>query len=161
LFFSDRNLHAQVSEPAAVAIGTVRGLELFDPPPSTLLLAEWTRRLGQELFFPPNVGGWPGGRSWLSGRTVVARANFAAALVDGHLHAGSSADKPDLTALAARHGRGKDALPFFGELLTGRRLETATRKAILKDADSPGGSPADRFNRAIAIMLSRPGAQLT
>jgi uncharacterized protein (DUF1800 family) len=161
LFFSARNLHAQVSEPVALAIGTVRSLELFDPPPSTLLLAEWARRLGQELFFPPNVGGWPGGRSWLSGRAVVARANFAAALVEGRLHAGSSGDIPDLQALAARHGRRNDALCFYGELLTGRRLDTAVYKVIVKNADSTGGSPADRFNRAVALLLSRPDAQLT
>jgi uncharacterized protein (DUF1800 family) len=161
LFFSARNLHAQVSEPAAFAIGTVRSLELFDPPPSTLLLAEWIRRLGQELFFPPNVGGWPGGRNWLSGRTVVARANFAAALVEGRLHAGSSGDLPDLQSLAARHGRGQDAIPFFGELLIGRRFDTAVCKATLKNADATGGSPADRFNRAIALFLSRPESQLT
>jgi uncharacterized protein (DUF1800 family) len=161
LFFSARNLHAQVSEPVAFAVGTVRGLELFDPPPSTLLLAEWTRRLGQELFFPPNVGGWPGGRNWLSGRTVVARANFAAALVEGHLRAGLSGDVPDLHALAARHGRAKDGLPFFGELLVGRRFDPAVCKAIRKNADSTGGSPANRSNRAVALLLSRPESQLT
>jgi len=161
LFFSAPNLHAQVPEPAAFAIGTVRSIELFDPPPSTLLLAEWARRLGQELFFPPNVGGWPGGRNWLSGRTVLARANFAAALVEGRLHAGSSGDVPHLQALAARHDRGKDALPFFGELLIGRRFDSAVCQAILKNADSTGGSPADRFNRAIGLLLSRPEAQLT
>jgi uncharacterized protein (DUF1800 family) len=161
LFFSARNLHAQVSEPVAFAIGTVRSLELFDPPPSTLLLAEWARRLGQELFFPPNVGGWAGGRNWLSGRTVIARANFAAALLEGRLHAGSSDGVPDLQAVAARHGRGKDALSFFGELLIGRRPDTAVCKAILKNADSTAGSPADRFNRGLALLLSRPDAQLS
>jgi uncharacterized protein (DUF1800 family) len=161
LFFSTRNLHSQVSEPAAFVIGTVRILEFVDPPPSTLLLAEWTRRLGQELFFPPNVGGWPGGRSWLSGRTVVAQANFAAALVEGRLHAGSSGEALDVQALAVRHGRGKDALPCFGELLIGRRFDAAVCKAILKNADSTGGSPADRFNRAVALVLCRPESQLT
>ena len=40
-------------------------------------------RLGQELFEPPNVGGWPGGRAWLTARSLVGRANFAAALVEG------------------------------------------------------------------------------
>ena len=74
-------------------------LERFDPPPSTLLLAEWTGRMGQELFYPPNVGGWPGGRSWLSGRAVVARANFAAALAAGRLN--SDATPADLRGLAA------------------------------------------------------------
>ncbi len=161
LFFSARNLHAQVSEPVAFAVGKVRSLELFNPPPSTLLLAEWSRRLGQELFFPPNVGGWPGGRNWLSGRTVVARANFAAALVEGRLHAGSTGDVPDLQRLAARYGRNHDALPFFHELLLGRRLDPEACQAILKDASSTSGTPLERSNRAVALLLSRPDAQLT
>ena len=161
-FFSARNLHAQVSEPVAFVIGTVRSLERFDPPPSTLLLVEWTGRLGQELFFPPNVGGWPGGRSWLSGRSVVARANFAAALVGGRLHAGS-ADVADLRSLARDHGRGKDsgdALRFFSDLTLGRSIEPATCRAILERSALEGGSDAERFNRAVALLLSQPEAQL-
>jgi uncharacterized protein (DUF1800 family) len=164
LFFSARNLHAQVSEPVAFIIGAVRGVERFDPPPSTLLLAEWTGRLGQDLFFPPNVGGWPGGRSWLSGRTVVARANFAVALVEGRLNAGSTADTPNLRRLASRHGRGNsagDALRFFGELLLGRPLDAAACEPIRRQADSAGGTEPERFNRAVALLLARPEAQLT
>jgi uncharacterized protein (DUF1800 family) len=162
-FFSARNLHAQVSEPVAFVIGTVRSLERFDPPPSTLLLVEWTGRIGQELFFPPSVGGWPGGRSWLSGRSVVARANFAAALVGGRLHAGSAADVPDFRNLARCHGRGKDAteaLRFFGDLALGRSIEATACRAILEIPASEGGSDAERFNRALALLLARPEAQL-
>ncbi len=62
----------------------VHVLELLDPPPSTLVLADWSTRLGQDLFGPPNVGGWPGGRSWLS-----------AALID----------QPGALRLGARGGR--------------------------------------------------------
>jgi hypothetical protein len=162
-FFSARNLHAQVSEPVPFVIGTARSLERFDPPPSTLLLAEWTGRLGQELFFPPNVGGWPGGRSWLSGRSVVGRANFAAALVGGRLNSGSTSDVPDLRTLAARHGRGKDsgdALRFFGDLALGRSIEATTCRTILEKSASEGGSDTERFNRSVALLLSRPEAQL-
>ncbi len=163
LFFSKRNLYAQVSEPVPFVIATVRSFERFDPPPSTLLLAEWTGRMGQELFFPPNVGGWPGGRSWLSPRSVVARANFAAALVGGRLNSGAIADVPDLRSLAARHGRGKDssdALSVFGELALGRSIEATTCRTILEKSGSEGGSDAERFNRAVALLLSRPEAQL-
>jgi uncharacterized protein (DUF1800 family) len=164
LFFSKRNLHAQVSEPVPFVIGTVRSLERFDPPPSTLLLAEWTGRVGQELFFPPNVGGWPGGRNWLSGRSVVARANYAAALVGGRLNAGSAADIPDLRTLAARHRRGKDsgdALRFFGELVLGNSIEADTCRVILEKSAAEWGSDPERFNRGVALLLSRPEAQLT
>ncbi len=163
LFFSARNLYAQVTEPVPFVIAMVRSFERFDPPPSTLLLAEWTGRMGQELFFPPNVGGWPGGRSWLSPRSVVARANFVAALVGGRLNSGSTADVPDLRGLAARHGRAKDSsdgLSVFGDLALGRSIDATTCRTILEKSASEGGSDAERFNRSVALLLSRPEAQL-
>jgi uncharacterized protein (DUF1800 family) len=36
--------------------------------------------MGQLLFEPPNVGGWPLGTGWISTGTMLARSNFAAAL---------------------------------------------------------------------------------
>jgi uncharacterized protein (DUF1800 family) len=161
LFFSDKNLHTCVADPVGFVIGSVRALELFSPPPSTLLLAEWTARLGQELFFPPNVGGWPGGRRWLSGRGIVARANFAAALGLGRL--GVEARPPDLSALAATRGRSKHApesLSFLGELLGGRRLDPALARSLWQSAAGTG-SDSEQFNRAVAALLSRPESQLT
>ena len=37
--------------------------------------------MGQLLFEPPNVAGWPLGTNWFSTSTMLARTNFAAALV--------------------------------------------------------------------------------
>jgi uncharacterized protein (DUF1800 family) len=162
LFFSPRNLHAKISDPVGFAVGSARALERFDPPPSTLLLAEWTGRMGQELFFPPNVGGWPGGRSWLTGRAVVARANFAAMLVTGGLSAEAKAI--DMTGLGRKLGAESgacDALARFGELLTGRPAAPEVARTIwdsAANADHPGPS---RLARAIALLLARPEAQLT
>jgi uncharacterized protein (DUF1800 family) len=163
LFFSDRNLKAQVADPVSFVIATVRALRQFDPPPSTLLLAEWTTRMGQPLFFPPNVGGWTGGRSWLSGRAIVARANFAAAAVEGRLSAGSSSEIVDLRLAAAKQGRAKDdreSLGFYAELLVGRRLDDAVIGTILRDSAAAGGSETERFDRAVAMVLARAEAQL-
>ena len=119
-FFAATNLRTRVLGPVEFVVGAVRGLELIDPPPSTLVLADWSARLGQDLFYPPNVGGWPGGRSWLSARSLIGRANFAAALVEGR---GVGRDAPlDPIALARRYGRGRDradAIRFCAELLLG------------------------------------------
>ena len=41
--------------------------------------------MGQQLFGPPNVKGWPGGRSWLNTATVLARHNFAQTVASGQL----------------------------------------------------------------------------
>ncbi len=70
-FFADANIGNRVLDPIQFMIAPLRALEMLTPPPSTLLLAEWSAKLGQDLFYPPNVFGWAGGRSWLTTRTVI------------------------------------------------------------------------------------------
>jgi hypothetical protein len=36
----------------------------------------WAYLLGQELFNPPNVAGWPGHHSWLNESTLTARWDY-------------------------------------------------------------------------------------
>jgi hypothetical protein len=43
--------------------------------------------LGQSLFAPPNVKGWPGGKAWLNTATLLERANFAESLAMGTMWA--------------------------------------------------------------------------
>src|SRR5262245_30141479 len=71
-FFADANLGSRVLGPVEFVVGSARALELFDPTPSTLALADWSARIGQDVFDPPNVGGWPGGRAWLHSRRLIA-----------------------------------------------------------------------------------------
>ncbi len=160
LFFSGRNRHARVADPVGFAIGAVRVLEVFDPPPSTLLLAEWTSRMGQILFDPPNVGGWPGGRAWLSGRAIVARANFGAALASGAPRPGTAPFDP--AGLDARQGHrvGPDgALELLDHLLTGGALGPKGRAEIVHAAEAiPGGN--EPIGAVVAFVLARPEAQL-
>jgi uncharacterized protein (DUF1800 family) len=58
--------------------------------------------MGQLLFEPPNVGGWPLGASWFSTTTMLARSNFAAALV--------STEKAGIAAMPEPDGRTPQAL---------------------------------------------------
>ena len=116
-------------------------------------------RLGQDLFFPPNVGGWPGGRAWLSGRAVVGRANFAAALADGKLNADGRV--PDLAGLAERLAPGAEAaasLVPLGRLLTGRPLDPSAAAALWQATAVP--SADHRINHAVALLLAQPASQL-
>src|SRR5579871_5387403 len=101
LFFSEDNIGNRVLEPVEYVVGTARALELFEPPANTFILAEWVTRLGQDLFYPPNVGGWPGGRAWLTSRSLIARANFAVTIVSGQR--GGLAEPLDALSLVRRH----------------------------------------------------------
>ena len=39
---------------------------------------------GQELFYPPNVKGWDGGKTWLNSTTVLQRGNWVTDVVWGN-----------------------------------------------------------------------------
>ena len=76
-FFAEQNLGTRVLGPVEFIVGTARMRSSCSTRrPSTLVLADWCSRMGQDLFNPPNVGGWPGGRSWLSARSLIARATL-------------------------------------------------------------------------------------
>jgi uncharacterized protein (DUF1800 family) len=155
-FFADDNLGNRVLGPVEYVIGAARALELFDPPSSTLVLAEWCGRLGQDLFYPPNVGGWPGGRSWLTTRTVLGRTNYAAALVYGR-----RVGRPgplDALALARRHNE-KDIVAFATRLLLGTEPAPAWRARLAAGIDK-NTDRAEAARRTVALILALPEAQL-
>ena len=54
-------------------LNIVRGLE---GKIGTTALAQSLEQLGQNLFSPPSVKGWDGGRSWLNGQTLLFRQNL-------------------------------------------------------------------------------------
>ena len=86
LFFSNANRNTRICDPLSFLAIPLRALELLHDPPSTVALSGWLTRMGLDLFLPPNVAGWPGGRTWLSTRTVIARANYSDAIVSGKLY---------------------------------------------------------------------------
>jgi uncharacterized protein (DUF1800 family) len=149
LFFEDDNIRARVLAPVEFVVGSARALELFDPAPNTLAMAEWSARMGQDLFEPPNVGGWPGGRTWIHSRGLIARWNYAAALVAGP---NSGRRIPyDPAALAKKHGFGKaDVLTFHHRLLFGTDPTPEVKKRL-------ASLPATRM---VTALLSSPEAQL-
>jgi hypothetical protein len=158
LFYSPQNMRSRVSCPAEYVVGALRALELCDPPPSTLLLAEWTTRMGQELFYPPNVGGWNEGRTWLASRTIVARANFASALVQGKLW--HPPQVPSIEELLARHDQPTQfdpATDWMARLLWGVELTPGVRQTIRSDQGLTKDQP---LSTALALLLARPEQHL-
>jgi len=66
--------NALVKSPVELAIGLIRqaGGELAHPGALALRLAG----MGQNLFSPPNVRGWPGGNAWITTQSLLARKQF-------------------------------------------------------------------------------------
>ena len=158
-FHDGRGQRGRVLSPVEFVVGAVRAVELLDPPPSTLLLAEWATRLGQDLFYPPNVGGWPGGRSWISAGAMIGRTNYAAALAGGRDI--GLPGQPDVLALAEQLGIGQDlgaVTAFAAAVLLGIDARTG-RVPSLEGEVRPGLAKPDVARRILSLVLASPEAQ--
>ncbi len=60
-----------IKSPVDLIVGTVRTFDLKIDRPNDLALIG--RRLGQDLFAPPNVKGWPGGNAWITSDSLLMR----------------------------------------------------------------------------------------
>ncbi|MEM7243997.1 MAG: DUF1800 domain-containing protein [Acidobacteriota bacterium] len=78
-FRSDTERGRRVRSPVDLVVGTLRLLDAWPEEPSPQVQRQAVRvlrDLGQDLFDPPNVKGWPGGTSWVSTTTLLARRGF-------------------------------------------------------------------------------------
>ncbi|MCE7934218.1 MAG: DUF1800 domain-containing protein [Chlorobi bacterium CHB2] len=85
-FFDENVMGALIKSPADFMLASVRGFNLqptmassnravdrpetHDPITVMWYLSQW-------LFYPPNVKGWPGGRTWISSVTAPLRVRYA------------------------------------------------------------------------------------
>ncbi|MBV8244549.1 MAG: DUF1800 domain-containing protein [Candidatus Eremiobacteraeota bacterium] len=79
VFYSERSYRALVKSPVEFVVGTHQLFGLKDLAPNAQRALV---QMGQILFYPPNVAGWPGGSTWITSQTLIARENFLAALMN-------------------------------------------------------------------------------
>ncbi len=73
-FYAPANRGCLMKSPVDLTVGT---LQLFDVQTGDLVpFALLTTGLGQNLFAPPNVRGWPGGEAWINASTLLMRKQF-------------------------------------------------------------------------------------
>jgi hypothetical protein len=84
-FFSEHAYRQRIKSPVELTVGAVWSLTNREVPQTALVPRQ--EDMGQALFAPPNVKGWPGGTAWLNTSTVLSRHNFARAISIGDLKA--------------------------------------------------------------------------
>ena len=75
-FYSPASVGTQIKSPVQFAISTYRKLGVRHIP-GVPDFNSATGALGQQLFSPPTVAGWAGGRSWITPGLLLERGNFA------------------------------------------------------------------------------------
>ena len=70
-FYDEKNIGAKIKSPVELIVGIRRTLPMNIENEDIQLLLQ--RLLGQLLFYPPNVAGWPGGKNWIDSSSLMLR----------------------------------------------------------------------------------------
>ncbi len=81
-FWAAENRGVLIKSPVELIVGTARLFSL--PIEDTVQQIGFARRLGQDLFDPPNVKGWPGGTRWITTATLLDRTQLLHRAIRGH-----------------------------------------------------------------------------
>ena len=80
-FYDAQIVGKKIKSPVQLVVGTVRALGT--PMRDGRGVTRGLRAMGQDLFEPPSVAGWAGGRSWINTSTLLMRQNMCTYLLTG------------------------------------------------------------------------------
>ncbi|SOD88348.1 DUF1800 domain-containing protein [Spirosoma fluviale] len=178
-FYDPKNIGAHIKSPVELLAGLRHTLGVqFDQPQPQIFVQ---RTLGQLLFYPPNVAGWPGGKNWIDSSSLLFRMqlpNYVLKAADVLVRPKEDGDVN--TQLLARKGNAKFRTtvnwadfekafintPDAG--LTNALAETLLpfplrpdQKTVLESQLKPGQTRPERIHTLTAAIMSLPEYQLT
>jgi uncharacterized protein (DUF1800 family) len=99
-FYDEKNIGTRIKSPVELLAGIQRILPMKIENPDTLLNMQ--RILGQLLFYPPNVAGWPGGKTWIDSSTLMMRLRLPQLLDQkDNLNISAKSDDDQMMGMAA------------------------------------------------------------
>lgn len=149
-FYEDRFFNNKIKSPIELINGIGSHFGLVYRRPEALVYLQ--NSLGQRLFFPPGVNGWPVGREWIDSTSLVNRMRLTKVLADkAELGIRVRDDLDNNTATAGLGGKllltgemnwlaiegaighmsDEQMIDALSELLVNGRLMTKTRKLLL------------------------------
>lgn len=170
-FYSVRARTEHVASPVEHVIGTLR---VLGAKTNGERIPYWIAAMGQDLFNPPNVAGWPGGLAWMTSVRQLERFDFA-------WRVASSRDRDHDLSTSTRpltEGLGKDPTPAevvdhvlstLGPIDAPAETRAALAEYLVKDQDGNPTAPFDVRDREtvemkvrglVGLALMLPEAQL-
>lgn len=149
-FYSDHAFRQRIKSPVEYVLGAVQAVyrryeerDADYKPLAQKVLVAWVGAMGQALFAPPNVKGWPGARAWLNTSTMLERDNFAEALAMG-----------TLWTLTAKSNGTPPAKAFDSARLLEEEKVSSPEDIVrvLLDLYSPGGVRPEAKTKLVAFL---------
>ncbi|MFC0216294.1 DUF1800 family protein [Paenibacillus chartarius] len=155
-FYSPQVMRRLVRPPVDYVVGIMRVLEL--PLSKAYLTA--LARMQQDIYFPPDVSGWKGGRNWLETSALLARCQFAEEIafkVDANVLTSKrfTPEKSDDAQIWVRQWAEAAGVGELGNR-TRETLEQYVRK-VMAGSKPPYG---DKLRGMLYLLLASPEAQM-
>ena len=177
-FYEQRHTGALIKSPVALIVGFRRMIPLELQREDAILLLQ--RALGQVLFYPPNVAGWPGGKNWIDSSSLLLRMRLPLLLTSADEFNIGAKDDDDVMMGMGKRGEGLLQLigsttnwdPFFLALKETSReklagtlqqllLQVPVQSSTIKIEAFADGLSRESFIRSYALhVMSMPEYQL-
>lgn len=170
-FYSQRFICEQIKSPVQLVVGAVRSLHT--PVRDLGILNDALSLMGQQLFEPPSVAGWAGGRSWINTSTLFVRQNILTFLLTGKTPSGydplADTQKYDPTGLLddlARTQPGADRDPkqvasYLARFALGPNPPAQSLRVLDDFIESTGSRVTpDTVTGMLALLTAMPEYQL-
>ncbi len=181
-FYDPANVGTHLKSPVELLAGIRRtlGVRLENERP----LLGYQKALGQTLFAPPNVAGWPGGRNWIDSSSLLLRlqipsilfknADFAVALKQDENDLAPNLSRADRTVRPTVGAHlplgplqlllGATPAPAQPARLSEFLLQTPIRPenlALVQQAAAQNPVPAEALRNTLVSLMSLPEYQLS
>jgi uncharacterized protein (DUF1800 family) len=171
VFYSDQAVYTKIKSPTEYVVTTLRTLDVpLAVANNAMPVSNSLRAMGQDLFNPPNVKGWPEGQSWMNTMTLLTRINFANAVSTEMNRRGLLSTHARHTLIAQGIDVGQLGTPaqivdaMWAAHLPGHTPSAPTRDALLAFVqDGKNTNTAhfeDKAPGLISLILSAPEYQL-
>ncbi|MEW4487366.1 DUF1800 domain-containing protein [Thalassoglobus sp. JC818] len=157
LFFSSQSVARKVRSPIEFSVGFLRALE---GSTDQYALTSGMLELGQVPFFPPNVKGWDGGRTWINSSTLLARSNLIQSILKNkntrfsHGTLGDLFDKHRLNS-------SEEIVNWLESMLLAVSLPAPVRSQLQAKIDSGAGKREERLKEVVHLICGLPEYQLS
>lgn len=163
-FYDEKNTGVKIKSPVELLVGIQRMLPMKLENDEALMLLQ--RVLGQLLFYPPNVAGWPGGKAWIDSSSLMMRMRIPK-LINDTDEMNVAAKDDDDSMMGMKDGNLQMKVTRNGGLKSAG-MNTPPRQRINADVDWNGylkfyeSIPRENLADAIAKILLqvKPGVSM-
>ena len=155
-FYDEKQIGTRIKSPIELIAGMQRMLPMAVDNEEALLLVQ--RLLGQLLFYPPNVAGWPGGKNWIDSSSLMFRLRLPQLFTDADEFNIRPKTDDDMTGGQEERIKGKNGqysktgqpiqADIFWKLFT-KQFESVSRENLLTTLQTTLLQVAPRFGKNI------------